>query len=95
MPGLRIEDFRNPLFDRQRIVQRQVHTAPGRKEPAYEGTTFTDNFIEVGFTYIIRTGELSIKSTDNQQLFEGKINSPENFEKALKKADMKCLQLSK
>ena len=93
--GLRIEDFRNPLFDRQKIFQRNVNIAPGKKEPAYEGTTFTDNFIEVGFTYIIRTGELSIKSTDNQQLFKGRINSSEDFEKALKKADRKYLTSGK
>lgn len=92
MPPLGIEDFRNPLFDKQRIAKRQIHVN-GRKVWAYEGTTFTDNFVEVGFTYILSNGELSIVNTNNEKLFLGKIHSAEEFEKALKKADKKNDQL--
>lgn len=72
---LKPEDFRNPMFDKQKIAQRQVPVRPGvrteaddeefeefaagrepkrRTEAAIEGTTFTDEYVEVGFTYYRR-----------------------------------------
>lgn len=108
---LKVEDFRNPLFDKQRIVKRKVAARPGvggdddddevddfgsgegeprrRTEDAIEGTTFTDEFVEVGFTYYLADGTLSVVNTSNQQLFLGVIATPADFEKALKKADKK------
>lgn len=105
---LKPEDFRNPMFDRQKIVKRRVTARPGvvadddedddfdgegapkrRTEEAIEGTTFTDEFVEVGFTYYLADGQLSVVNRSNRQLFLGKIATPEDFEKALKKADRK------
>ncbi len=109
---LKPEDFRNPLFDKQRIVKRKVTARPGvvadddededfdgegepkrRTEEAIEGTTFTDEYVEVGFTYYPADGMLSVVNTSNQQLFLGVIATPEDFEKALKKADKKQKRL--
>jgi len=87
---LKLEDFQNYLFDSQRAIERKVD---GKR--AIEGVTFTDNFIKVGFTYYIDSGELSIKNIHNQQLFLGKISSAEDFEKAIKKADKKAHELRK
>jgi|SRR5687768_2550125 len=115
--ALKVEDFRNPLFDKQRIVKRLVSARPGvrteddedededfdefaagrepkrRTETAIEGTTFTDEFVEVGFTYYPSDGQLSVVNTSNQQLFLGTIATSEDFEKALKKADKKQKRL--
>jgi hypothetical protein len=88
--SLRPEDFQNYLFDSQRAVERMVD---GKR--AIEGVTFTDNFIKVGFTYYISSGELSMKNIHNQQLFFGKIASTEDFERAVKKADKKAHELRK
>ena len=112
---LRLEDFRNPMFDKQRIVKRQVPARPGvrveedddeefeefaagrepkrRTEAAIEGTTFTDEYIEVGFTYYVADGLLTVVNTSNQELFKGTIASAAAFEKALKKADAKQRRL--
>ncbi|HSD12655.1 MAG TPA: hypothetical protein VLC10_03790 [Patescibacteria group bacterium] len=109
---LKPEDFRNPLFDKQKIVKRRVAARPGvaadddeeddfdgegepkrRTEEAIEGTTFTDEYVEVGFTYYLGDGMLSVVNTSNQQLFLGTIATPEDFEKALKKADRKQKKL--
>jgi hypothetical protein len=88
--SLKPEDFQNYLFDSQKAVERMVD---GKR--AIEGVTFTDNFIKVGFTYYISSGELSMKNIHNQQLFFGKIASTEDFEKAIKKADKKEHKLRK
>lgn len=113
--ALKVEDFRNPMFDKQRIVKRQVPARPGvrteeddnedfeefaagrepkrRTEAAIEGTTFTDEYVEVGFTYYVADGLLTVVNTSNQELFRGTIVSPEDFEKAIKKADAKQRRL--
>ena len=88
MARLKIEDFRNLFFDRQRVVKRQI-TFNGRRRWVYEGTTYTDNFVLVGFTYFLSDSTLRIVNTDNQVLFFGKIASAEDFEKAIRKADKK------
>lgn len=112
---LDVKDFRNPLFDRQKVVKRKVPARPGmvsdedddddfeafaagrepkgRTEDAIEGTTFTDEYVEVGFTYYPRDGLLRIVNTANQELFKGAIDSRDGFEKALKKADKKQKKL--
>jgi hypothetical protein len=58
-------------------------------EEAYEGTTFTDDYNEVGFTYYLSDGLLTVKNKSNVELFKGVIASAEDFEKALKKADIR------
>jgi hypothetical protein len=88
--SLKLEDFHTPLFDGQKAIKRRVH---GRY--AFEGTTHTDNFILIGFTYYLDNGELSIKNIHNDVLFFGKISSMEDFEKAVKKADKKAHELRK
>ena len=81
--ALRLQDFENPLF-RTRVYRRNVQGGP-----AFEGTTFTNEYVRVGFTCIIATGMLSVVNIENQLLFSGKIASDNDFEKALKKADRK------
>ena len=88
--SLKLEDFQTPLFDTQKVVERKVD---GKR--AFEGVTFTDNFIKVGFTYYLNNGILSIVNTENQKLFFGKISSMEDFEKAIKKAGKKAYALRK
>lgn len=114
--ALTVDDLRDPLFDRQRVVRRQVPARPGtasededgledleaferggeprqRKEEAIEGTTFTDDFNEVGFTYYPSDGLLRVVNTGNVELFKGVIATREDFEKALKRADRKQRRL--
>ena len=88
MERLTIEDIHNPLFDKQTIVQRKVDG-----KSAFEWTTFTDNFVEIGLTYFLQNGLLSIKNRQNQQLFWGKVTNYGEFDKAVKKADKKHHQL--
>lgn len=107
---LGVEDFRNSLFDSQKIVRRTI--GGGRRmadetvdefdleavEPrreVIEGVTFTDSYNQVGFTYDLGDGTLTIKNLGNQILFSGVIASTEDFEKALKKADKKQSRLTK
>ena len=114
---LTVEDFRTPMFDKQRIVRRQVQARPDappdededeleeleaferggeprrRTEAAIEGTTFTDEYVEVGFTYYERDGFLRVVNTSNRELFKGVIATREEFEKALTKADKKQKRL--
>ena len=86
---LTIEDFRTPMFDRQKVVKRTVYVRKPKGELAIEGRTFTDDFNDVGFTYYLSDGQLSVVDKENVQLFLGTISSAEEFEKALKKADKK------
>lgn len=59
------------------------------KEQYIEGATFTDNFHQVGFTYSLQDSSIQIKNIKNELLYKGFIYTPEEFEKALKKADKK------
>ena len=93
--ALTVEDFRTPMFDRQKVLKRTVKNRKPRGEEAIEGTTFTDDYNQVGFTYYLSDGELSVVNTDNKQLFLGKILTRDDFEKALKKVDNKLRRLRK
>lgn len=84
MKRLKYEDFVNPLFNTSRIKSRRLD-----RRKAYEGTTFTNNFVEIGFTYFVASGILTIRNPKNQLLFEGKVETKNEFEKAIKKADKK------
>jgi len=81
-PRLSLNDIRNSGFDRQSFRERKI----GNKK-VYEGTTITDDFVHVGITYELDSGELSIKNTQNQQLFLGKVTNYDEFDQAMKKAD--------
>ena len=112
--ALTVDDLRNPLFDKQRVVRRKVPARPGieveedehdieafeaggdfppKREPVIEGTTFTDEYVEVGFTYYVSDGLLRVVNTANVELFKGVIATREDFENALKKADKKQKRL--
>jgi pyrophosphatase PpaX len=58
-----------------------------------EGSTYTDGFNLVGFTYSLEDSSITIKNTKNEVLFKGKIFTAEEYEKALKKADKKQSKL--
>ncbi len=88
MKRLTLEDLGNPMFDKQKFVSRKVD---GKK--SYEGATFTDNFVLVGITYFVGSGQLSIKNTGNKQLFLGKVTTPKEFSAAMKKADKKLSKM--
>lgn len=100
---LTVEDFRNPLFDKQRIRKRKIEDLgdewSGDGELGeqgrwvIEGVIFTDGYNEVGFTCDLDRGEVVVKNQQNEVLFSGRINSAEDFEKALKKADRKQMRL--
>ena len=91
---LTLKDCANPMFDRRRPVRRRVNCR-GRDELAYEWVTFTDGFIQVGITYFLRDGLLSIVDTDNRQLFEKIVQTPDELGKAMKAADRKVQRLKK
>lgn len=94
---LELKDFENPLFHtrvKQRrinlaVIDGKVRTTTGRSQMAFEGTTYTDQYVLVGFTYLLEDEVLSVVNKDNQQLFFGKIKTAEDFEEALKRADKK------
>lgn len=90
MINLKPEDFYNTFFDKQKPTRRIVD-----KRPAIEGVTVTDNFVKVGFTCFLDNGELSIVNEKNEKLFSGMITTPEEFEKALKKAEKKNKTLTR
>jgi hypothetical protein len=105
---LTLDDFRTPLFDRQKAVRRMLPARPHvqteadegdpfmargepkrRMEEAFEGTTFTDELVEVGFTYYTYDGMLTVRDMSNQELFRGVINTVDDFEESLRKAERK------
>lgn len=63
----------------------------GKKESVIEGLTVTDNFNTVGYTYFKIDGMLHASYVDKNnggvKFFKEVINSSEDFEKMLKKAD--------
>lgn len=89
---LSLEDCSNPMFDRQRPVYRRIHSR-GVQELAYEWVTVTDQFVQVGCTYCVSDGELSIVDKQNRQLFLKVVKTPEQFAKAMKAADRKHRKL--
>jgi hypothetical protein len=117
---LTVEDFKNPLFDRQKITRRTIEVdgsssdttisefdedrdedelfpdrdSPRKKIQVIEGTTYTDGFHLVGFTYSLEDGCIEIKNVENTLLFKGIIYSSEEYEKALKQADAKQRKLN-
>ncbi len=141
---LGVEDFANPMFDKQKVVLRTIgsdkiirqqivrdmardmsqdmadgdsfetdgidqimldaaeyfmeaeeDSLPKKKEiQVIEGATYTDGFNLVGFTYSLEDSSVTIKNTNNEVLFKGKIFTADEYEKALKKADSKQRKLS-
>lgn len=96
MAKLTIDDFVNPLFDRQRPVRREIpsRTDWRRKEQVIEGVTVTDNFHMIGYTYFLSDGTLYLNCFDkekqcNVRLLEKHIDTYADFEKYLKQADKK------
>lgn len=71
---------------------------PRKKEPVIEGVTFTDEYHQVGYTYHELDGILFLnywddKNKKNVRLFEEKIETMDEFEVYLKKADKKIKRL--
>ncbi|MBI4440704.1 hypothetical protein HY639_00910 [Candidatus Woesearchaeota archaeon] len=96
MARLSIDDFVNPLFDKQRAVQREVPSRydSRRREKVIEGVTVTDNFNMIGYTYFLSEGILYLNCVDeerrcNIRLLEKRIDACSDFEKYLKQADKK------
>ncbi len=85
MSRLTLNDVSNPMFDRRRFVKRKLPDEGW----AFEGVTVTDNFFEVGVTYFLETGRLTVVDTSNKLLFDDKVETPEEFAKAMKKVDTK------
>ena len=88
---LTLEDCANPGFDKQRPVQRRLSDG----QLAYEWVTVTDQFAQVGITYTLLRGELSITAFEplNAKLFEGAVQTYAQFDKAMKAADRKRMRL--
>lgn len=93
---LTIEDFINPLFDRQRPVKRDVPSRydGSEREQVIEGVTITDNYHMIGYTYFLSDGMLYLNCFDeenqsNVRLLEKHIGIYADFEKCLKQADKK------
>ncbi len=85
---LKYEDFANPMFN-GKLVKRQDRLT---KEWFIDGLTYTDNFRQVGFTYYLKSGLLTIAcftKSGNYPLFKRHIDSIDDFEAAIKKADKK------
>lgn len=85
---LTLEDCANPGFDRSQPVRRRVRCR-GRAEYAYEWVTVTDEFVQVGITYFLRDGMLSISAFEprNAQLFNQVVRTPGEFARAMKDAN--------
>lgn len=128
VPKLTLEDFVNPLFDKQKSIKRYnlardkvyhlvfddyhkdllkedfveelfrkniiLKERETLMEKVIEGVTFTDGFNQIGYTYHFLDGMLYLNYWDeskkkNVRLIETPINFPEDFNKCLKKADIK------
>ena len=91
---LKDSDPDNPFLDEmaEDLAEDDPEFEDDRRE-AIEGTTFTDNFVKIGFTYFPDDGSLTIVNEQNQELFNGKIDSRDDFEDAVKKADKKHTRL--
>ncbi len=95
---LKFEDFKNPMFNVS-LVKRKLEdwVEDGQVleegQTYFDGVTFTDNFRQVGFTYWPEDRKLTIAclTADKKsvELFAGQIESMEEFEIAIKKADQK------
>lgn len=78
------------LFNRRlRIVKRKIWYCKLRGKGACAGTTFTDGLNEVWFTCFLFSRKFSIFNINIEKLFSGNVTTPEEFYKALKKADKK------
>ncbi|HKC04842.1 MAG TPA: hypothetical protein VKC54_03145 [Patescibacteria group bacterium] len=71
------------------MLEFEADLPQNKKRQFIEGTTYTDGFNLIGFTYSIQDSSISIVNKDNEILFKGFIYTPEEYEKALKKADGK------
>ncbi|HXK37371.1 MAG TPA: hypothetical protein VJ553_07365 [Candidatus Paceibacterota bacterium] len=91
---LTLEDCANPMFDRQRPVRR-LERCRGRSEPVFEWVTVTDQYVQVGITYFLRDGTLSVVAFEprNAQLYNGIVRTPDEFAKAMKAVDRKYKRL--
>jgi hypothetical protein len=75
------------------MLTDELEPLKGGKYQVIEGVTYTDNFNLVGFTYNLRDSSIQIVNKQNQILYKGFIYTPEEYEKALKKADRKQSKL--
>ncbi|MCF7872301.1 hypothetical protein K9L97_04680 [Candidatus Woesearchaeota archaeon] len=98
--NISLEQFKNPLYDAMKVVQRQIHreSSSGQVstsiETGIEGITLTENYREIGFTYLPKDGTLYLNFLDknlnrNVRIYNGKIKTIEEFEKRLKNVDRK------
>lgn len=86
--SLKPSDFSNVLFDWQRPVYRKIGLDP---YATIEGATYTDNFNLLGWTYWPDSGKIQFKTIENIVVFNGVIKTVGDFEKAIKRADKKCV----
>lgn len=98
---LKFEDFKNPLFNVSLVKRKEDDWVEGgqvleKGQEYFDGVTFTDNFKQVGFTYWPEQRKLTIAcltvDKKNVELFVGQIESMEEFEAAIKKADKKIIR---
>lgn len=95
---LKFEDFENPIFNISLVKRKEDDWVEDGQileegQTYFDGVTFTDNFKQVGFTYWPEQRKLTIAcltaDKKNVELFVGQIESMEEFEAAIKKADQK------
>lgn len=100
MPKLQYRDFINYGFDVWKPVRRDIPSRKGKRtpfEPVIEGVVFTDNYLHLGYTYyegdnVILINFWDKEKEENIKVLETILKKPEDFEKAIKKADKKLLK---
>lgn len=93
---LRPKDCANPLFDNSRVVTRLIRLDGRGRQRGYEWVTTTDNYVQVGCTYILSNGQLSIIAFEprNAVLFQGRVRNADELSDALRAADAEHLRLT-
>ena len=98
---LKFEDFENPIFNVSLVKRKEDDWVEDgqvleESQTYFDGVTFTDNFKKGGFTYWPEEGTLKIScltaDKKNVGLFVGQIESMEEVEAAIKKADKKIIR---
>lgn len=84
---LQPSDFSNPLFDGQEPAYRRVKND---NHATIEGTTYTNNFRLLCWTYWPKSGAIEFKTTSNALAYSGTIKTIDDFEKAVKRADKRA-----
>jgi hypothetical protein len=90
------EDCMNAVIDGKARAAKRLVRCRGRGEWAYEWTTVTDEYQQIGLTYFLRDGHLSIVAFKprNARLFDGKVRTADDLEAAIQQASAVCSALT-